>query len=159
MKTSESYKALQTRVLEDEKEGLAKLEGVSKRTYVHSATFTHPTTEPESLPCKYILVVTLEMKTAEAEEDMNRWYDEEHMDLLSKIPGWKQGRRYKLVESNQRGTMADKPVSQYLAIHEFTNSGFASTPEFKHATSTEWRERVMKNADRHARVFELKNKF
>ncbi|KAJ7890550.1 hypothetical protein B0H14DRAFT_2689784 [Mycena olivaceomarginata] len=136
---SEPYNALQARASDKEKAILEKVEGLSRRTYVHTATFTHPDTPAESLPCKFLLVVTLEMPNPEQEDDLNKWYDEEHMDLLSKIPGWKQGRRYKLIDFNQLKGLADKP--------------------FKHATSTEWRERVMKNAGRKARVFELYRKF
>ncbi|KAJ7606152.1 hypothetical protein DFH06DRAFT_1019628, partial [Mycena polygramma] len=145
---------------DNEKAILSKIGGLSSRTYIHMGTFTHPDTTPESLPSQYVLVVSLEMKTPEGEDNLNKWYDEEHMDLLSKIPGWKQGRRYKLVDYYQQGElMVDKPVSKYLAIHEFTENNFLESPEFKHATSTEWRGRVMDDAvRREARVFELYKK-
>ncbi|KAF8216478.1 hypothetical protein K438DRAFT_1558472 [Mycena galopus ATCC 62051] len=156
---SEYFSALQARASDKEKAIVGKIEGTSKRVYYHMGTFTHPGTAVESLPCKFLLVVTLEMTTPEAEDDLNKWYDEEHMDLLSKVPGWKQGRRYKLRDFSQKGLMADDPVSKYLAIHEITNNNFSSTPEFKHASSTEWRERIMKNACRKARVFELHKVF
>jgi len=156
---SEAYNALRARASDKEKAILEKIGGLSRRTYVHMSTFTHPDTTAESVPCKFVLLVTLEVPTPEEEDDLNKWYDEEHMDLLSKIPGWKQGRRYKLVDFDQKGLMEDKPVSKYLALHEFDNNNFLGTPEFKHATSTEWRDRVMKNARRKARVFELYKKF
>ncbi|KAJ7898417.1 hypothetical protein B0H13DRAFT_2031812, partial [Mycena leptocephala] len=112
--------------------------GLSRRTYAHMGTFTHPETTAKSMPCKYILAVTLEMMTPEAEDDLDKWYDEEHMDSFLKY----------LVEYGQKGElMVDKPVSKYLAIHEFLENNFLDSPEFKHATSTEWRDR--------ARVFEL----
>jgi hypothetical protein len=65
------------------------------------------------------------------------------------------------VEYGQKGElMVDKPVSKYLAIHEFLENNFLDSPEFKHATSTEWRDRVMNNAVRRkARVFELYKNF
>jgi len=130
--------------------------GLSRRTYTHLGTFTHPDTAFESLPCKYVLLVSLEMATPEAEDDLNKWYDEEHMDLLSKVSGWTQGRRYKLTDLSQKGLMADNAVAKYLAIHEFTENNFLGSPEFKHATSTEWRDRVMKNiVRREIRVFQL----
>ncbi|KAJ7252770.1 hypothetical protein B0H12DRAFT_1017950 [Mycena haematopus] len=156
---SEPYTGLQARASDREKAIAEKIGGLSKRTYVHMSTFTHPDTTAESLPCKFVLVVALEMTTPEGEDDLNRWYDEEHMDLLSKIPGWKQGRRYKLKDFSQKGVMADEPVFKYLAIHEFTENNFMTSPEFKHASSTEWRARIMQNAGRKARVFELYKKF
>ncbi|KAF7356621.1 hypothetical protein MVEN_00996200 [Mycena venus] len=156
---SEAYTASRARVSDREKAILEKIEGLSRRTYVHMSTFTHPDTAANSLPCKFVLVVAIDMTTPEEEDDLNKWYDEEHMDLLSKIPGWKQGRRYKLVDSSQKGLMTDKPVYKYVAVHEFSENNFLSSPEFKVATSTEWRERVMKNAKRKARIFELYKKF
>ncbi|KAF7370622.1 hypothetical protein MSAN_00695200 [Mycena sanguinolenta] len=156
---SEAYLALQAPASDREAAIKEQLGGLSRRTYVHTGTYTHPDTTPESLPCKFALVVALEMSTPEEEEDLNRWYNEEHMDQLSKIPGWKQGRRYELKEFNQKGSMADKPVFKYLAIHEFVENNFMESPEFKHASSTEWRARIMKNAGRKARVFELYEKF
>ncbi|KAJ6581471.1 hypothetical protein B0H19DRAFT_507620 [Mycena capillaripes] len=155
---SDPYNAVKARASDKEKAILAKIGGLSRRTYVHMGTFTHPETALESLPSRYVLLVSLEMKTPEAEDDLNKWYDEEHMDLLAKIPGWRQGRRYKLVDFDQKGQLVDNPVSKYLAIHEFQENNFIQTPEFKHATGTEWREQVMKNAvRREARVFELHN--
>jgi hypothetical protein len=84
------------------------------------------------------------------------------MDLVSRIPGWKRGRRYKLVEYTQiRGQfMADQPVSKYLAIHELDNGDFEDTTEIRDARSTEWAQRIIKNAiRREVRSFELHKVF
>lgn len=174
---SEAYNALSSLASDNEKAILSKIGGLSRRTYVHMRTFTHSETNAEALPSKYIFAVSLEMRTPEEEDDMNKWwfdfspfllllnmparYNEEHMELLSKIPGWKRGRRYKLVEYKQRGELvAHKPVSKYLAIHELDNNDFLTTPEFKHATSTEWRNRIMEIAvRREARTFEVYKNF
>ncbi|KAJ7442243.1 hypothetical protein FB451DRAFT_1057606 [Mycena latifolia] len=156
---SDAYNALKALASDNEKAILSKLGGLSRRSYVHMGTFTHPETTTEELPSKYVLVVSLET-TPDREDELNKWYEEEHMDLLAKVPGWKRGRRFKLVDFNQRGGLADKPVCKYLAIHELSNNEFLATPEFNHATSTEWRERVMKNmVRREARVFELHKEF
>ncbi|KAJ6591606.1 hypothetical protein DFH09DRAFT_1137502 [Mycena vulgaris] len=156
---SDAYNALRALASDNEKAILSKLGGLSRRSYVHMRTFTHPETTAEGLPSKYVWAVSLEM-TPEGEDELNKWYDEEHMDLLAKIPGWKRGRRFKLLDSAGRGSELDKPVSKYLALHELSNNEFMSTPEYKHATSTEWRERVMKNAvRREVRVFELYKDF
>ncbi|KAJ7504417.1 hypothetical protein B0H11DRAFT_2154560 [Mycena galericulata] len=156
---SDAYNALRAQASDNEKTIMSKIAALSRRTYVHIKTFTHPDTTTESLPSKYVLAVSLEM-TPEGEDELNRWYDEEHMELLSKVPGWKRGRRYKVLEYNQRGIMIDKPVFKYLAVHELDYKEFLQTPEFKHATSTEWRERVMKHCvGREVRVFELHKDF
>lgn len=106
--------------------------------------------------------VEIEIK-AEAEEEFNRWYEEEHLPLLSKIPGWLRGRRYTLFSTMTRVsgkvlTEDEGSVSKYLALHDFSegHAGFMDTPEWKTATSTEWRDRVMKSAiGRELKVWEL----
>ncbi|KAJ7155435.1 hypothetical protein C8R43DRAFT_999844 [Mycena crocata] len=157
---SEPYNALRARASDNEKAILSKIGGLSRRSYEHMGTFTHPNTMAEALPSKFVLVVSLEM-TSKGEDELNKWYDEEHMDLLAKIPGWKRGRRFRLLDFGQRGAlMVDKPVSKYLAIHELDHNNFLETPEYKHATSTPWRSRVMEQCvRREARVFELYKDF
>jgi len=156
---SEAYNALGALGSDNEKLILSKIEALSRRSYVHIGTFTHPDTTVELLPSTYMLAVSLEM-TPEGENELNKWYDEEHMNLLSKVPGWKRGRRFRLVEFNQRGTLTDKPVFKYLALHELDNNDFLQTPEFKLAISTEWRDRVMKHCvGREMRIFELHRNF
>lgn len=99
-------------------------------------------------------------------------YDGEHMTLLAMVPGWKRGRRFKVEEVQgeqvekvkqikQTGTMANKPVFKYLAIHELDNNNFLETPEFKKALSTEWRDKIMTQycVGREMRIFELHKDF
>ncbi|KAJ7781959.1 hypothetical protein DFH07DRAFT_1055482 [Mycena maculata] len=136
---SEAYNALKDLASDKEKTIWPKIAGLSRRSYVHMRTFTHPNVTAEALPSRYVLIVSLEMTGPEGEDELNRWYNEEHMDLLSK-----------------KGALTDKPVFKYLAIHELDNSDFQRTPEFKHAISTEWRNRVMQQClGRESRVFEL----
>ncbi|KAJ7281566.1 hypothetical protein C8J57DRAFT_1298036 [Mycena rebaudengoi] len=157
---SEAYNALRAQGSDNEKAILSRIGGLSRQSFEHMKTYMHPETTADSLPGKYILVVHFEMPP-EHEEDFNSWYREEHMDLLAKVPGWKRGRRYQLLDSNQKGAaMVDKPVSKFLAIHDMDNNQFMDTPEFKHATSTPWRVRVTNAAiRREARVFELYKSF
>ncbi|KAJ7066583.1 hypothetical protein C8F01DRAFT_1123796 [Mycena amicta] len=156
---SPEYAAL-AEASDNEKAILAKLGGLSRNTYAHVGTFLHPDTTKQDLPTKYILAVGFIMKSADGEAELDKWYNEEHMDLLAKIPSWKQGKRFRLVDHRARGDLADKPVHKYVAFHSFDNRDFANTPEFKHATSTEWRERVMAQCvSREARVFELYKDF
>ncbi|KAJ7472048.1 hypothetical protein FB451DRAFT_1251762 [Mycena latifolia] len=136
---------------------LSTISGLSRRAYTLLGTSSRPETTAEDLPGKYVLVVSFEI-APENEDDFNKWYDEEHMGLVSQIPGWKRGRRYKLVGyQNIPGQfMADQPVSKYLAIHELDNNDFEQSAEIKHARGTEWARRVMQNAiRREVRAFEL----
>ncbi|KAJ7689037.1 hypothetical protein B0H17DRAFT_937719, partial [Mycena rosella] len=141
----------------DNETPLSNFSGVSRRKYQLLGTSSHPETTVEELPGKYVLVVSFEI-SPENEDDFNKWYEEEHMELVGQVPGWKQGRRYKLIEFQQiQGQfMADQPVSKYLAIHELDNGEFEQSAEIKCARGTEWARRVIKNAiRREVRTFEL----
>ncbi|KAI0696751.1 hypothetical protein C8T65DRAFT_30612 [Cerioporus squamosus] len=48
-------------------------------------------------PGKYMTVVEVEMKKF-AEAEFNRWFDEEHIPLLARVPGWVRSRRFVLKE-------------------------------------------------------------
>ncbi|KAJ7914260.1 hypothetical protein B0H13DRAFT_2462086, partial [Mycena leptocephala] len=161
---SDAYAALGALGSERERKIMYSLRGLSRRTYKLLGTALNPEMAAEDLPGKYILVVSFEI-APENEGDFNKCYNsflKEHMDLVSRIPGWKRGRRYKLVEYTQiRGQfMADQPVSKYLAIHELDNGDFEDTTEIRDARSTEWAQRIIKNAiRREVRSFELHKVF
>jgi hypothetical protein len=69
---SEAYNALAEKASDNEKAILPKLGGLSRRSYVHMGTFTHPETTAEELPTKYVFAVSLEM-TPEGEDELNKW--------------------------------------------------------------------------------------
>ncbi|KAF7309814.1 hypothetical protein MIND_00353300 [Mycena indigotica] len=157
---SPAYLALADQASDNEKAILAKLSGLSRRTYAHIRTFSHPDTNTNDLPTQYLLAVGFIMKSTEGEAELDKWYNEEHMELLSKVPGWKQGRRFVLTDHTARGEFVGQPVHNYFALHSFDNKDFADTVEFKQATSTEWRAKVMDLCiSREARTFELYKNF
>ncbi|KAJ7119846.1 hypothetical protein C8R44DRAFT_788973 [Mycena epipterygia] len=157
---SPEYKAMPSLASDNERAIMAKFSGLGRRTYTLISTTVHPETTAAALPGKYVMVVSYEI-APENEEDFNKWYDEEHMDLISRIPGWKRGRRYKLVDSAQLiGNAPDQPACKYLAIHEIDNKDFEESAEMKHARGTEWAQRVRNYAiRREIRVFELHKGF
>lgn len=83
------------------------------------------------------------------------------MGIISGIPGWKRGRRYKLADSAQLiGKAADPPACKYLAIHDIDNGDYEESAEIKHARGTEWSQRVRNYAiRREVRSFELHKGF
>lgn len=98
------------------------------------------------------------------EAEFDRWYNEEHIALLSKVPGWLRTRRFILADSGVTGIL--KEVSEYktppkfLAIHEYKSADITNTPEFKLATSTPWRTRVMDHVLRdERRIFKVHKTF
>ena len=150
---SPAYLALHANASEKDKTLLASAQYFSRRVYKKIRVYHHPEGELDA-PTKFLLFVGLEV-TAEMEDEFNKWYHEEHMALVMKVPGWRKGTRYFLDSEVGRGDGAGKLVCRYLAVHEFDNDKYMSTPEFKEATSTPWREEVMKGiTGKEMRTFE-----
>ncbi|KAG6855531.1 hypothetical protein H0H87_001514 [Tephrocybe sp. NHM501043] len=146
---SSDYKALAPNASQREKQIMANLGSINRRVYENLVSYIYPHTQLASLPARYVFVVHMRV-SIHAEEDFNRWYNEEHMVLLSRVPGWLCGKRYRLLESVSRGVKIEpsedeKPYTDYLAIHELESHGFIGLPEFNAAIKTPWRERVMKS--------------
>ncbi|PYH92941.1 alpha/beta-hydrolase [Aspergillus ellipticus CBS 707.79] len=74
------------------------------------------------------------------EEDFNRWYTEEHIPMLSRVPGWRSTRRFV--------TAAIDPQAprEYLTLHEYRAQNGLGGPEHKAAMDTPWRTRIMNGA-------------
>jgi len=61
---------------------------------------------------KYILIVPSSPLAGQGEE-YNRWYDDEHIADLLKVPGVVAGRRYDALPASP-----DRPAAEFLAIYE-----------------------------------------
>ncbi|KAH0579234.1 hypothetical protein H2248_003385 [Termitomyces sp. 'cryptogamus'] len=146
---SPEYKSLAPNASQREKQIMGNLSRINRRVYELLVSYIHPDTKLLSLPSKYVFVVHMRVGKQE-DEVFNRWYNEEHMVLLSRIPGWLCGRWYKLLESVSRGVKIEPSEDEelfndYLAIHELESQGFMGLPEFNAAIKTPWRERVLKS--------------
>jgi hypothetical protein len=75
---------------------------------------------------------------ANATRDFDSWYQEEHIPLLSRVPGWIASRRFEVVKATDEST-----CPRFLAIHEWESLSAFDTEEFRQATSTPWRSRVI----------------
>jgi pimeloyl-ACP methyl ester carboxylesterase len=89
------------------------------------------------------------------EEELKKWYEEEHVPLLQKVPGWRRTRRF--VTSYLDLESGHKTEKEYLALHEYAPQNGLGGPEFKAATTTQWCDRIYKDVvkDRKRRVYEL----
>ncbi|PGH27595.1 hypothetical protein AJ80_00608 [Polytolypa hystricis UAMH7299] len=96
-----------------------------------------------------VLVVIIQTLQPGSEDEYNKWYREEHMPMLSKVPGWLRTRRFVSSAVEPTGT------TQYAALHEYAPQNGLDGPELKAAISTPWRERIMATAvkDRSRRVY------
>jgi hypothetical protein len=70
----------------------------------------------------------------EHEQEFNRWYDEEHLPLLSRVPGVLRARRF--FDPN------GKP--RYIALYDLVDESVVQHPDWRAATQTEWARKIDK---------------
>jgi hypothetical protein len=68
----------------------------------------------------------------EHEAEFNRWYDEEHVPLLAKVPGVLTARRF----------FDPKGKPRYIALYELDNDKARDRPEWQAALATPWARRI-----------------
>ncbi|KAL1853562.1 hypothetical protein Daus18300_011766 [Diaporthe australafricana] len=87
-----------------------------------------------------------------AEQALDKWYEEEHIPMLSKVPGWLRTRRFRTATSLDKNA----PL-KYLTLHEYAKENGLGGPEYKAATSTKWREEIFANVigNKHRRTYSL----
>jgi len=142
---SDEYKVLMANTSESEKSTMSRLVTLNRRMYTRLTTVRNPDRDASALPAKFTLVVGVN-PTPDKEEEVNRWYEEEHLKLMSKVPGFIRARRYKLVSSVELGGKADvnAPIAvfPYITLYDWENDGYAAEPAHKEATSTPWSAKV-----------------
>lgn len=99
-----------------------------------------------------IVAVFLDLhEGADKKEQLDKWYREEHIEMLSKVPGWLRTRRF------VTSSIDPKAPVEYLALHEYKPKNGLGGPEFKAATSTPWAADIMSKVakDKRRRVYDL----
>ena len=81
---------------------------------------------------KLIYVVTLDV-APEWEEELDRWYREEHLANLLAVPGYQSARRYEAVEGGPK----------YAAIYEIDSMDAYRSSEHEKVNQTPWSRRIM----------------
>ncbi|GAD95888.1 conserved hypothetical protein [Paecilomyces variotii No. 5] len=83
------------------------------------------------------------------EAELDRWYREEHIPLLTKVPGWLRTRRF--ASSN----IEKHDEVEYLTLHEYAANNGLGGPEWQAATSTPWTKEINTNVvkDKHRRAY------
>ncbi|KAM5546307.1 hypothetical protein V8D89_000433 [Ganoderma adspersum] len=123
---------------------LGRLALVERRTYIlHEPV--HPPKAGASYsagaPGPFISSVTMDIPD-EHVADFDRWYDEEHIPLMAKIPGWVRTRRFVFADTTVLGTEAESlsPVGgphKFLTLHEWESPTALATEEYKAAISSD----------------------
>jgi len=118
-------------------------------TVVDCRVYRHfPGYEPgELVPVhKGIMIVNCMTPSEETEGSFNRWYADEHIPMLSAVPGWLSSTRYMLVDSiyvSVKTGQSDKSTPKYLALHEWVDEAIFEKVEYRSAVDTPWRTEVI----------------
>jgi hypothetical protein len=87
---------------------------------------------PESAPFLYVVRMDVQ---ADAEEEFNRWYTDDHIAGLSQVPGVYSARRFVA-----RNASAD--VRKYLATYHLSCPSVRQTAAWQRASHTDWSIRI-----------------
>jgi len=87
-----------------------------------------------------IVATSSKLKEASQSEELDKWFDEEHVPMLRKVPGWRRSRRF------NTSSIDKKDETDYLAMHEFAPGTNLGGPEAKAASSTQWAQELMQKA-------------
>ncbi|KAK3314478.1 Alpha/Beta hydrolase protein [Apodospora peruviana] len=98
--------------------------------------------------------VSLKSGVEGAEQAVLKWYEEEHIPMLSKIPGWLRSRVFR-TPSTIEGAAAGE--TKIVTLHEYAKENGLEGPEHKASMSTSWRDDVFAKyiADKSRRTYEL----
>ncbi|KAI8978278.1 hypothetical protein BD414DRAFT_495083 [Trametes punicea] len=136
---------------EREKDVIRRVQLLDRRTYeVLKPEFPSTAGYEEREQGPFLVTMQIEIKP-ELEDELNRWYTDEHIPLLEKVPGWRRSRRFVLKDAGpakgtDAGTVLGRPP-KYLAVHEWDSLASFETNEFRYATSTPWRMKMFEAAD------------
>lgn len=101
-----------------------------------------------------LVAVYLTLKDGkDKEEELAKWYREEHVPLLSKVPGWRRTRRFVTSYLD----VQDGREMVHLALHEYAPQNGLGGEEFIKATSTDWAKKMGETvmASKNRRVYDL----
>lgn len=102
-----------------------------------------------------MIAVSFALQDGANEEELKKWYEEEHVPLLQKVPGWRRTRRFETSYLDLES--GHKSEKELLALHEYAPQNGLGGPEFKAATTTKWCDKIYKDVvkDRKRRVYDL----
>jgi len=79
-----------------------------------------------------VLFVVKATITKDREEAFNRWYNEEHVPLLAKVPGVLSARRFRALSGTPK----------YVALYDLADEAVPQHPQWKAALATERARRI-----------------
>jgi len=108
---------------------------------------SRPGTESEANPKASTMICVGVTPNENTYDEYASWYDQEHVRLLSKVPGWRSSARYELAASFG----SPQAVAPYLAVHLYDERNGLGGPEWRRSVETEWTLKVRGNCAPHYR--------
>jgi hypothetical protein len=158
---SPAYLGLRDTASDNERTLIPRLPLLQRRNYSLVAHSTKPGLPEGALPGKYLLVALWSVPE-ELDTDFHKWYDDEHTNDISNVPGWLRGRRYKLVDAVDLVERKGPEASgwNYLVMHDWDNANYKDAAEFISATQTKWSQKIITSVNGlQMRHFELHKNF
>lgn len=101
---------------------------------------------PEAPAQGSTLVVNGNTPRTGKEQDYHDWYDQEHGEALTKVPGWNVCRRYQLVKVYKDDDSKEVETATFYGFNFYDETNGLGGPEWKAGTNTEWTFRIRGNA-------------
>ncbi|MFT4083483.1 MAG: hypothetical protein QM638_12945 [Nocardioides sp.] len=144
-----SYTTLREHRSARERAVIAGLASFERRTYLRLSDTLAPG-RPADDRAPFVLAVSLDVPAA-LEDELNRWYAEEHVPMLHAVPGWLRTRRYRLL---------DGTAPRWLALHDLAGTEVFDSPQYAAAVTTEDRDHVMRHlVGKERRLFAVHRRF
>jgi pimeloyl-ACP methyl ester carboxylesterase len=101
-----------------------------------------------------LVVALMTLKDPSKVAEFDKWNEEEHIPMLTKVSGWRRTRRFMTSHVEPAKNPGE---TEYLALHEYAPENGLGGPEFKAAINTPWRTEVFDNiiGDKKRRVYSL----
>ncbi|KAI1622550.1 hypothetical protein EDD37DRAFT_479870 [Exophiala viscosa] len=99
-----------------------------------------------------VVGVRLRLDSPDAEAEWDRWYEEDHLPPLRKVPGWVRTRRYRtsVIEDVPPDAAEGCSTTEYLTLNEFAPGAAIGGPEHQIAIKSESRSSVVSRKWRHS---------
>ncbi|KAF9478928.1 hypothetical protein BDN70DRAFT_879315 [Pholiota conissans] len=143
------YQTLATNPTLRDRDIVPRLLRLNRRAYDLVQSLSKPDLDASTLPGKFLLLVSWLIQP-ELEDEFNKWYEEEHLAEIAKVPGFQRGRRYKLINSVELTHKPDpataKPTHNYVVLYDVESDAFNQEPTFATAIQTPWTVKMIKTA-------------
>ncbi|CAM1510706.1 Fc.00g010410.m01.CDS01 [Cosmosporella sp. VM-42] len=78
--------------------------------------------------------------TPESVQDYHAWFDEEHLEMLADVPGWRTGHRYELINSIGNG---NEMASPFMSAHTYAEKNGLGGEIWRKSIETPWTKKFL----------------